>query len=67
MLYYIPVLYIRVYRFIENAMFLATVLPDIQLEIQYILFDRKYMHSIKIYNMYNMTIKLVNTHIVYFI
>lgn len=63
MLYYIPVLYIRVYRFIENAMFLATVLPD----IQYILFDRKYMHSIKIYNMYNMTIKLVNTHIVYFI
>lgn len=63
MLYYIPVLYIRVYRFIENAMFLATVLPD----IQHILFDRKYMHSIKIYNMYNMTIKLVNTHIVYFI
>lgn len=63
MLYDIPVLYIRVYRFIENAMFLATVLPD----IQYILFDRKYMHSIKIYNMYNMTIKLVNTHIVYFI
>lgn len=63
MLYYIPVLYIRVYRFIENAMFLATVLPD----IQYILFDRKYMHSIKIYNMYNMTIKLVNIHIVYFI
>lgn len=63
MLYYIPVLYIRVYRFIENAMFLATVLPD----IQYILFDRKYMHSIKIYNMYNMTIKLVNTHIEYFI
>lgn len=63
MLHYIPVLYIRVYRFIENAMFLATVLPD----IQYILFDRKYMHSIKIYNMYNMTIKLVNTHIVYFI
>lgn len=63
MLHYIPVLYIRVYRFIENAMFLATVLPD----IQYILFDRKYMHSIKIYNMYNMTIKLVNTHIEYFI
>lgn len=63
MLYYITVLYTRVYRFIENAMFLATVLPD----IQYILFDRKYMHSIKIYNMYNMTIKLVNTHIVYFI
>lgn len=63
MLHYIPVLYLRVYRFIENAMFLATVLPD----IQYILFDRKYMHSIKIYNMYNMTIKLVNTHIVYFI
>lgn len=44
-------------------MLLATVLPD----IQYILFDRKYMHSIKIYNMYNMTIKLVNTHIEYFI